>query len=289
MLNLSNIIIGSDRFKHLNQNQLSKFLDHAYSLGINKIDTAPMYQSEKMIGTYLQSNPNFLIQTKTKFVTTAGKPLHVKDTFRISQENLKSHRIDCLFFHNTPINMISKKDVEEISYLKESGQVSKIGYSGHNFKISDLEKKSNIDSIMITFNALDISDEHLLQFSKYTIHIKRPMANFVFKPNLIKEFKANVKKAFNIHTPIDLQSYQFRFEKMKKPQKTFYKNLIFYLKFTTLFSPNANYIFGVSSISHLNQIINATRILSSDLNDDIINYYTRLKEMHLEYHWKSLP
>ena len=253
------IVIGSDRFKHLTQYKLSEFLDHAYSLGINKIDTAPMYESEKMIGRYLQSNPNFLVSTKTKFIYKEHQSLKVNENFKISLDNLKTQSIECLFLHNTPPSMISKIDIEEIFTLKKLGLIRKIGYSGHNFKIKDLKLEPQLDCLMVSFNALDVSDEHLIQQSKKEIYIKRPMANFVFKPSLIKDIKFGIKSVL----------------KSKKPIDTFH--------------PEANYVFGVSSIKHLNQIVNTLKSLNLELNEEIINYYNRVKQLGLEYKWKSLP
>jgi aryl-alcohol dehydrogenase-like predicted oxidoreductase len=283
------IVIGSDRFKHLTQFKLSEFLDHAYSLGINKIDTAPMYESEKMIGRYLQSNPNFLVSTKTKFIYKEHQSLKINENFKISLDNLKTQSIECLFLHNTPPSMISKIDIEEIFSLKKLGLIRKIGYSGHNFKIKDLKLEPQLDCLMVSFNALDVSDEHLIQQSKKEIYIKRPMANFVFKPSLIKDIKFGIKSVLKSKKPIDTQSYKFRFDKIQSSKKSFNENLEFYLKFITLFHPEANYVFGVSSIKHLNQIVNTLKSLNLELNEEIINYYNRVKQLGLEYKWKSLP
>jgi len=283
------IIIGSDRFKHLTQYKLSKFLDHAYNLGINKIDTAPMYESEKMIGKYLQSNPNFLISTKTTFIYKAHQSLKVSENFRISLENLRSQSIDCLFFHNTPPKMISRTDIDDINYLKKTGLIRKIGYSGHNFKIDDLKIMPQPDCLMVSFNALDISDEHLIQQSKNEIYIKRPMANFVFKPSLIKDIKSSIRNVLRLKNLIDTQSYQFRFNKMQNRKKSFHENIEFYIKFITSLYPEANYVFGVSSIKHLNQIVKTVNLLNFELSEDIINYHSRLKQLNKEFNWKSLP
>jgi aryl-alcohol dehydrogenase-like predicted oxidoreductase len=283
------IVIGSDRFKYLTQYKLAKFLDHAYSLGINKIDTAPMYGSEQMIGRYLQSNPNFLVSTKTTFIYKEHQSLKIKENFKISLDNLKTQSVESLFFHNTPPSMITKTDIDEINYLKKAGFIRNIGYSGHNFKVKDLKIEPQPDCLMVSFNALDISDEHLIQQSKNEIYIKRPMANFVFKPRMIKDIKSSIKNVLKSKNLIDTQSYQFRFNKMQNRKNSFHENIEFYIKFITSLCPRANYVFGVSSIKHLDQIVKSINILDFELSDDIINYHNRLKELSKEFNWKSLP
>ena len=286
---MDQFVIGGGRFKHLTQNQLNKLLDHAYALGINKIDTAPQYKSEKMIGNYLQLNPNFLISTKTEFTRNTLLPLEIIKNFKISLENLRIHNIDCLFFHSTPPALISKANLDEVDFLKSEKLIKKIGYSGGNFELNDLLIKSQLDCLMVTFNALDISDQHLMQQSKAEIYIKRPMANFVFKRDLINEIRSSIKNFLRVKNPIDIQSYQFRFKKMQTKEKSFSKHLEFYTKFITSFYPRANYVFGVSQTQHLDQIMSTIRMLNSELTEDLIIYYNRLQQLSHEFHWKSLP
>jgi aryl-alcohol dehydrogenase-like predicted oxidoreductase len=285
---MDQIVIGGGKFKNLTQYQLNKLLDHAYALGINKIDTAPSYDCEKMIGNYLQYNPNFLISTKTLYYIKGKQHLSVNKNFQTSLENLQTNHIDCLFFHSTPPEVISEGNIDEINYLKKVGMISKIGYSGDNFRLKDIKDKSQLDCLMVTFNALDISDEHLTQQPEYEIYIKRPMANFIFKRELIKDIKFSIKDFLKMKKKIDIQSYQFRFERMQGRKKSFKDNLEFYTKFVTSFCPTAYYVFGVSQIAHLDEIINTFRILNSELTDDLISYHFRLQQKSEEFQWKSL-
>ena len=285
---MDQIVIGGGKFKSLTQYQLNKLLDHAYALGINKIDTAPSYDCEKMIGNYLQSNQNFLISTKTLYYIMGKQQLDVNRNFQTSLNNLKTNHIDCLFFHSTPPEVMSDTNIDEINYLKKEGMISKIGYSGDNFKLNDIKNKSQLDCLMVTFNALDISDEHLIQQPKYEIYIKRPMANFIFKRKLIKDIKFSIKDSLKIKNRIDTQSYQFRFERMQGRKKSFKDNLEFYTRFVTSFNPRAYYVFGVSQIAHLDEIINTFRMINSELTDDLISYHSRLQQKSEEFQWRSL-
>lgn len=285
---MNQIVIGGGNFRYLTQFQLNKLLDHAYALGINKIDTAPLYESEKMIGDYLQINPNFLISTKTLYTRKTQQPLEVLKNFKISLEKLKTQSVDCLFFHSIPPALILEADIDEINYLKKSSLIRKIGYSGDNFKLNDFKNKSQLDSLMLTFNALDISDQYLIQQSKKEIYIKRPMANFVFKHSFIKEIKSTIKSLMKTKYPIDPQSYQFRLLKMQGGRKLFLSNFEFYIKFITSFHPRANYVFGVSSTTHLDEIVRTIKILNYEITEDLIVYYNRLQELTKEFNWKSL-
>ena len=285
---MKQIVIGGGNFRNLTQYQVNKLLDHAYALGIDKVDTAPGYESEKMIGNYLRFNPNFIVSTKTLYTKKTKQPWEVFKNFQISLEKLKTQSVDCLFFHSTPPAVMCEADINEINYLKKSGLIKKIGYSGDNFKLNDLIIESQLDCLMVTFNSLDISDQHLIQKSKNDIYIKRPMANFIFKYDFIREIKYSIKSLLKTKYLIDTQSYQFRIKKMQGRKKSFNKNFEFYLKFITSFHPKSNYVFGVSSIKHLDEIVRTFRILNYELTEDLIVYYNRLQEFTKEYNWKSL-
>ncbi len=275
-------------FKYLTQYQLNKLLDHAYALGINKIDTAPLYESEQLIGNYLRINPNFLISTKTIYTRKHKSQLEVLKNLQISLEKLQIQSVDCLFYHSTPPQTICKANIIEFDNLKKSGLIRKIGYSGDNFKLDDLNIESYLDCLMVTSNALDISDQHLIHQSKKEIYIKRPMANFIFKPDWSKKVKFSIRNLLKEHS-IDPQSYQFRFEKMNGRNKSSTENFQFFVKFITSFYPSANYVFGVNSIKHLDEIVDAIKFLGNELSEDLLAYLNRLRDLTEQYNWRSLP
>jgi aryl-alcohol dehydrogenase-like predicted oxidoreductase len=241
-----------------------------------------------MIGSYLKFNPNFIVSTKTLYTKKTKQPLEVRKNFQISLEKLKTQSVDCLFFHSTPPEMMCEADINDINYLKKSGLIKKIGYSGDNFKLNDFKIEPQFDCLMITFNALDISDQPLIRQAKNEVYIKRPMANFIFNYDFIKEIKYSIKRLMKTKYLTDTQSYQFRFEKMQGRKKLFTKNFEFYIRFITSFHPTSNYVFGVSSIKHLDEIVRVIRILNYELTEDLIVYYNRLQELTKEYNWKSL-
>jgi hypothetical protein len=182
--------------------------------------------------------------------------------------------------------LISETNIQEINYLKAQKLIRKIGYSGSNFEISDIKFKPQFDSLMLTFNALDIHDYNLSQNSNFEIYIKRPMANFMFRRDLLKEFKFCMRSLVNKKS-IDTQSYLYRYKKMKV-KNLFNENLKFYVKFITYFNPQANFVFGVSKIEHINQIIKTIEMINYELTEDLLAYFHKLQTLHEKYNWKSL-
>ncbi len=284
---MEQVVIGASRFKTLTQTELNRFLDHTQSLGINKIDSAPLYECEEKIGNYLETNSKFLVSTKTTYHEKSKQPLKILEEFNRSQQNLKTQNIECLFFHSTPPALISEVNLEELSLLKGNKLIKKIGYSGADFDLSDLKFRSQLDCLMITFNALDITDYNLIHKSNLEIYVKRPMANFIFKGASIREFKSCIKNFLRMKRPIDTQSYQFRFEKIQG-RNSFNDNLKFYTRFLTHFNPRAKYVFGVSKIEHLDQIVKTINILNNELTEDLIAYFNRLQLLSEEFKWRSL-
>ena len=105
-MNLNKIVLGTANFgSFVSKNEALSIIDYAYSLGINKIDTADSYHgSEEIIGISISGRrDNFFIATKVGNPTELGSGLsarHIRNSLKSSLDKLRVEYIDLYFAHN---------------------------------------------------------------------------------------------------------------------------------------------------------------------------------------------
>ena len=171
----SRIIVGGAQIGSLYgiNNQLKMGLDDIKKLssfinlaGINGIDTARDYpNSEKLIGKYFFNNNNLNIYTKISKKIDNLKEEHqidnfLKNSINKSYQNLKPHKIKCLYIHNLSRNTaLNFKLFKKLFFLKKKYKIKKIGLSVTNLEdinlIINSKLKKYIDIIQLPCSFID--------------------------------------------------------------------------------------------------------------------------------------
>jgi aryl-alcohol dehydrogenase-like predicted oxidoreductase len=287
---MNNVVLGGAQFEQLSQRNLNRLLDYAVSVGIRTIDTAPMYSSsENLIGNYSRRSA-FSINTK------CGMPAHpslfkgkyLKNQIIESLRKLKVDFIETLFVHSIPSEYLTSESLEVLNTFKTNGYVKFIGYSGHGADLKNESKNLVFEKYMFTFNALDITDRQSFGVNNSDLFIKRPLANGVFNDAILTILKRHIRTAVHKKRTHGVNSYEFRFSKMKKFIDNDISHLEYFLKFLQYYYPDSKCVIGTSSIKHLNQIV---AVMDKHFDKDLRfeNYFTELSRMSINYKWQALP
>ena len=182
------------------QNEIEKILDYAYSNGINSLDTAKGYgQSEDKIGEYIKSREG-LWEVTTK-ISNINHSLEEQltdslDKIGCSSLNVLAHSTK-IFFNGSFLN--------QITCLKKKDFIKKVGLSVYsNDNIEDVYKYADIiDIIQLPLNILDtrlIKNGTLNKLNNLGIEIH---ARSIFLQGLLNMKKKQLSNDFiNILEPI---------------------------------------------------------------------------------------
>lgn len=272
---------------------MSDLLNYALSVGINEVDTSPLYKSaEKMIGKYQKINPSLKINTKIALPRSQeGKisPTEIKKQVELSLSKLNVERIDTLFFHSIPFKFLSLNTIQSAINLKLSNQIFKLGYSGDNEELQKAIDTDTFDSFMITANALDVTDYHRInQLKTKNIFIKRPLANAVFKKTLNMAMKSSLKRLVRNKKDMFPNSYPSRYRRIYGEPRLFNNDIIKFIQFLVYIQPKAKYVFGVSSMSHLKEIVNTYNLVISEAIPELYEHLVKVTELSEKYQWRAL-
>jgi aryl-alcohol dehydrogenase-like predicted oxidoreductase len=146
-LDIKRLVYGTYKLPQ-NYPEFAEILDICSNLGIEWLDTAPVYNkglSESWISNWCESHDNrFMVATKTgKFYGTDGK-LYVSNAFnkvirgvKDSLERLKKNSLELLFLHDYEEGK-TKEEIEDIIFrLLGSGLVQKVGLSNFPAALSE--------------------------------------------------------------------------------------------------------------------------------------------------------
>jgi myo-inositol catabolism protein IolS len=119
------------------QRDVDNIINHAYEIGINKIDTAECYNIEKIIGNSISQNKNkFKVATKFGHQFHKGKKYHsfglddVKKQLENSLKSLKVDHIDLYYFHSgTNLEFNNDKLWIYLNDMKAHGVIGSLGLS----------------------------------------------------------------------------------------------------------------------------------------------------------------
>lgn len=289
---MNNIVIGGSKFDTLSQKELNKFLDYAISLGVYQIDTSPFYgNSEEMIGNYQKINPQFKIFTKVglpRLNRDFWQSSEIQEQFQQSLNKLNVNRIDTLFFHSIPSNLLNDYVFATVEQFKEKGHILNIGYSGDNENLQFAMSLDNFNNYMVTFNALDVSDYRLIKnVSEKKIFIKRPLANAVFDKNLVMALKSKLKKMLDYDSNLHPGSYPSRYRKIFGEPKLFNNDLMRFVQFLVYFQPEAKYVFGVRSCSHLKEIVRTYKKVNEQIIPELDGYLEKVINLSQSLRWRA--
>ncbi|MBK7666190.1 MAG: aldo/keto reductase [Sphingobacteriaceae bacterium] len=139
----------------VSKNEMSSILNFAFENGVDTLDTATAYgNSESKLGNYFKSNPGKQFNVITKFppkVELSNAPL---------QESLIKLGLNSVYgymAHDFKMFGDSISEVKKFLQLKETGSISKIGFSLYypsELKFL-LENEIEFDIVQVPFNVFD--------------------------------------------------------------------------------------------------------------------------------------
>ena len=110
-----------------------EILELAWESGIRTFDTAPIYGSEKILGEFIGTNNLFAevrICTKIPKITEINSHRQqILESVSRSKENLGVNQIFTLFFHHSPDARLLRSDPQFFAELVESQSTYKLGVS----------------------------------------------------------------------------------------------------------------------------------------------------------------
>lgn len=288
---MSQIVLGGASFINLSSQELSRLLDTASHLGINRIDTAPLYvSSEIKIGSYLKKskNQNWKISTKVGLPNTSDfNPKGIITQVNQSLNDLKVERIETLFVHSLSAHHLSYENMQTLKNLKSVGKIESIGYSGDNQELRDALSSFDFDFIMATYNPLDIGNYESIQkaTNQSKVFLKRVLANGIWDRSIGKSFKFQLRKMKNLD--FQLQEHEY-IGRLKCFTSKIQGDAPSYFNFAKLSFPMALFVIGTRNIVHLEKLKRIEDEPSSIAPELIEERIMEFMTLELGRRWKVL-
>jgi len=256
---------GSVKLKSTkNKKKIFQFLDYALENGINKFDTAQSYNSEDIIGEFINSNKKSKIKVATKIPSlpkegTIKKIEFIKKSLNSSQKKLKTN-IYTLFLHDEKDVPFFIKNITKIKKIKKEFGLKHLGFSLYTLK--DLDQINRCKETCAIQFPLNFANDEILKKKVNNKHIIFARSIFLQGILLNKNIKKKItKKIYILH-----QKY---FKEIEKRQTNplnlcinhaFNQNKIKYI------------LIGCDNVNQLKEILNVS--MDSKIKD--YNYYKNL-------------
>jgi aryl-alcohol dehydrogenase-like predicted oxidoreductase len=235
------------------KNNSIKILETAWNMNIRSFDTAPSYNSEKIIGDFVRTHgieKEISILTKFPPIPILSDWKHfIHDSINSSILNLKCDSIDVIFFHNAKDSVILSQYTDEFFKILEQYPINKLGISVYEeFEIDFFKNFSSFDiAFQFPFNILD------RRFCNNSIKKKYRYARSIFLQGVISS-----NQRLNNKAPKGLRKLH------KLLHKYFQEHNINPIEYALSFVANSEsvdyYLFGVDNKEQLEEI------MSIDLN-----------------------
>ena len=229
--------------------------------GIFRIDTAPTYgASEKLIGDVLSGDANFWISSKVSPARNLVMNRYtIEESLFRSLKVMKRDRLDCLYLHSLPFELLSDSAVQALLNFKNDGTLGRIGVSSDNLDLSKYLEMNVFDSFMATFNLIDMSNlptfSRIFENSSHQITIKRALANAVWHSDLKKKL-LQIYDAFKyLRFSFDENSYEFRHKTMLRALEGKLDGMD-YLRLALFWDVRAFVLIGTRNPNHLKLLRN---------------------------------
>ena len=194
---------GSIKLKSTkDKKKIFKFLDYALENGINKFDTAKSYNSEDIIGEFINSNKTSNIKVATKIPTlpkngTIDKIEFIKHSLNSSQKKLKTN-IHTLFLHDENDASFFLKNISKLKKIKKEFGLKHLGLSLYTLK--NLDQINKCDEACAIQFPLNFANDEILKKEINKKHIIFARSIFLQGILLNKKIKKKIpKKILTLH------------------------------------------------------------------------------------------
>ncbi len=238
----------------LSKTQSFEILEMAWNKNIRIFDTAPDYNSEKIIGDFVRTHSlekEITVLTKIPPVPNLSNwKKFIHDSINHSILNLKCESIDVLFFHNAKDSVILSQHPDEFLEILKQYPINKLGISVYEeSEIDNIKDFSSFNiAIQFPFNILD------RRFSNNSIKKNYRYARSIFLQGVISS-----NERLNNNAPKGLKKLH------KLLHKYFQEHNINPIEYALSYIANSDYVdyylVGVDSKEQLEEI------MSIDLNN----------------------
>ncbi len=139
--------------------------------GINLIDTAEFYKTEKLIAEAIKDYKRDELFIATKVMPTHLSPKSMEKALNRSLKNLNTDYIDLYQIHYPNYAVDLKKTLKKMEDLVDQGKIKNIGVSNFNLKLLNYTvehlNKHKLTSVQLNYNILHRNVENeILEFCK---------------------------------------------------------------------------------------------------------------------------
>ncbi len=261
--------------------EVSKILQYCGETGIDLLDTAIAYgSSEKIIGE-VQQKSGFSFKLVSKL--PHGKELDVSELVSQSCKNLKSESLYGFLFHSYSDYKENPRLFDELTEIKKSGKIKKIGFSLYNPEEAEklLEKRIEFDLVQVPYSIFDQRFENVFNNLKQNgveIHTRSTFLQGLF-----------FKDAENL--PVHFSPVS---DKLKKLQNLFSSKQIplacGLLNFALLNEKIDKIVIGIDGIDNLKENLKALDYLEQTraIYGDLRGFKEETLEIILPTLWKNI-
>lgn len=233
----------------LSKKKSFEILETAWNKNIRIFDTAPNYNSEKIIGDFVRTHSlekEITVLTKIPSIPNISDwEKFIHDSINNSILNLKCESIDVLFFHNAKDSVILSQYPDEFLDILKQYPINKLGISVYEeFEIDRFKNFNTFDiAVQFPFNILD------RRFSNNSIKKDCRYARSIFLQGVISS-----NERLNNKAPEGLKKLH------KLLHKFFQEHNISPIEYALGFIANSDsvdyYLVGVDSKEQLEEIMN---------------------------------
>ena len=250
--------------------EVFSILTLAWEKGICRLDTAPGYGSEKILGEFIKSNG---LQNEAKVLTKipslegySNYQKFIRTSIETSLNNIKCP-IDVLFFHRPKDSLLLRKDPDFFKELLSEYPVSILGVSV--YERQEVEKLSDSQfelAFQVPYNVLD------RRFENVSIRAGKRYARSIFLQGLLASTSEMRKN-----------SHRELLEMQQKYHAVLNKNHQNPIQFALSFVANARnidyFLFGVDTVGQLLDILNLNIYDNKQMN--IVNKL----QLNIDHKW----
>lgn len=275
-------------------NEVEAIIEYALSHDINYFDTADFYQfgeNEYVLGTILakyRSRYNFTVGTKVgnSFDKETKTPLgwnasaaHIKASVKDSLHRLNIDEIDLYQLHGGTIEDNKDETIQAFEDLKQEGIIRSYGISSIRLNVIDYYlKHSSINTLMSQFNPIDNRPLETLEELPQDIVL---LARGPLMQGLLTDNYKTVLESKHKNGVLNIPAGALKDQLSKLEEK--YGNLT-ELSYAFIAYHNAVIVSGVSSLSQLQENINAFNRQKKLTAEDMQSLYKDLNIINYEEH-----
>lgn len=275
-------------------NEVEAIIEYSLAHGVNYFDTADFYQfgeNEYVLGTILakyRSQYNFTVGTKVgnSFDKETKQPLgwdpsakHIKQGVKDSLHRLNVKEIDLYQLHGGTIEDNKDETIQAFEDLKQEGVIKSYGISSIRLNVIDYYlKHSNINTLMSQFNLID--NRPLETFEKLPKDIvllaRGPLMQGLLTDNYKSVLESKHKDGVLGISAVELGE---RLENLSEKYGRLTE-----LSYVFIAHHNAVIVNGVSSLSQLEENINAFNKRPKLTAEEMQSLYENLNIIKYEEH-----